>query len=193
MPASRDRIAGFTKTLKDKHGVEIVDSIDELLKRVDVVLLESVDGRPHLEQVKPVLKAKKPVFIDKHAAGSLADVLRIYELVKENNSPVFSSSSLRFAPEIAEIHGNAKIGDVIGCATHAPCELEEHHPDLFWYGVHGVENLFAVMGTGCESVSRVKMKDTDLVTGTWKDGRIGTFRGRAEKRIRHGRIRHKRH
>jgi hypothetical protein len=177
LPASRDRIAGFTATLKDKHGVEIVDSIDELLKRVDVVLLESVDGRPHLEQVKPVIKAKKPVFIDKPAAGSLADVLRIYDLAKANNVPVFSSSSLRFAAEIAALRDNAKIGDVIGCAVHAPCDLEEHHPDLFWYGVHGVENLYAVMGTGCESVSRVKTKDTDLVTGTWKGGRVGTFRG----------------
>ena len=177
IPSSRDRVEGFTKQLKEKYGVEIVDSIDELLKRVDVGLLESVDGRPHYEQVKPVLKAKKPVFIDKPVAGSLADALRIYDLAQANNVPVFSSSSLRFAPEIGKLAGNAKVGDILGCATHAPCEIEEHHPDLFWYGVHGVENLFAVMGPGCESVARTKTKDTDLVTGTWKGGRIGTFRG----------------
>ncbi len=177
IPASRNRVAGFTKELKEKYQVEIVESIDDLLKKVDVVLLESVDGRPHWEQVQPVLKAKKPVFIDKPAAGSLADVLRIYALAKENNVPVFSSSSLRFAPEIAKARGSAKIGQVLGCATHGPCEIEEHHPDLFWYGVHGVENLFAVMGPGCESVARLHTKDTDLVTGKWKDGRVGTFRG----------------
>jgi predicted dehydrogenase len=177
LPASRDRVAGFTAQLKDKFGVEIVDSIDELLKKVDVVLLESVDGRPHYEQVKPVLKAKKPVFIDKPVAGTLADALRIYDLAKESNVPVFSSSSLRFAPEVAKVRTNAKIGAVLGCATHGPCEIEVHHPDLYWYGVHGCENLFAVMGTGCESVARVHTRDTDLVTGTWKDGRIGTFRG----------------
>jgi hypothetical protein len=34
--------------------VEIVDSIDALLERVDVVLLESLDGRKHLEQIRPV-------------------------------------------------------------------------------------------------------------------------------------------
>ncbi len=177
LPASRDRIAGFTTQLKDKFGVEIVDSIDELLKKVDVVLLESVDGRPHLEQLKPVLKARKPVFIDKPVAGTLADALRIYDLAKEANVPVFSSSSLRFAPEIARVRTNPKIGAILGCATYGPCEIEAHHPDLFWYGVHGCENLFAVMGTGCESVARVHTKDTDMVTGTWKDGRIGTFRG----------------
>jgi Oxidoreductase family, NAD-binding Rossmann fold len=177
IPASRDRLVGFTKQLKEQYDVEIVDSIDELLKKVDVVLLESVDGRPHWEQVQPVFKAKKPVFIDKPVAGSLADVLRIYDLAKETGCPVFSSSSLRFAPEIGKLKDNSKLGAVIGCATHGPCEIEEHHPDLFWYGVHGVENLFAVMGTGCESVSRVKTKETDMVTGTWKYGRVGTFRG----------------
>src|SRR5436309_19767 len=41
IPASRDRIEGFTKTMREKYGVEIVDSIDELLKKVDVVMIES--------------------------------------------------------------------------------------------------------------------------------------------------------
>ena len=76
IPASRDRVEGFTSQLRDEFKVEIVDSIDALLEKVDVVLLESVDGRPHLEQVEPVLKARKPVFIDKPVAGSLADAVR---------------------------------------------------------------------------------------------------------------------
>jgi predicted dehydrogenase len=175
--ASRTRVKGFTQTLKEKYGVEIVDSIDALLPKVDVVLLESVDGRPHLEQVKPVLKASKPVFIDKPVAGSLADAIQIYDLAKQHKVPVFSSSSLRFAPEVVAAKGNDKVGERLGCLTYGPCALEPHHPDLFWYGVHGVETLYALMGTGCESVSRVQTKDTDVVTGVWKDGRVATFRG----------------
>jgi hypothetical protein len=177
LPASRDRVAGFTKQLREKYGVEIVDSIDALLAKVDVVLLESVDGRPHLDQVKPVFKAGKPVFIDKPVAGSLADAIRIFELAKEHNVPCFSSSSLRFSPGVQAVRDNPKLGAVLGCDTYGPCSLEEHHPDLFWYGIHGVETLFTIMGTGCESVVRVHTKDTDLVTGVWKGGRVGTFRG----------------
>jgi predicted dehydrogenase len=175
--ASRDRVAGFTKDLREKYEIEIVDSIEALLQRVDVVLLESVDGRPHLEQVKPVLKARKPVFIDKPVAGSLADAIRIFELAKEANVPCFSSSSLRFYPAIKKARTDPEIGAILGCDTYGPCSLEEHHPDLFWYGVHGCEALFTIMGTGCESVSRVHTAGTDLVTGKWKDGRVGTFRG----------------
>jgi predicted dehydrogenase len=177
IPASKDRIENFTKELHDKYGVEIVGSIDELLKKVDVVLIESVDGRPHLQQLAPVLKAGKKVFIDKPIAGSLADVLRIFQLSAEYKIPLFSSSSLRFSPGIAGVRKNPKVGKVIGCDAFGPCSLEPHHPDLFWYGVHGVESLYTIMGTGCKTVTRSHTKDTDFVTGVWADGRIGTFRG----------------
>src|SRR5437870_1221790 len=177
VPESWNRVAGYTKEIQQKYGVEIVDSIDALLEKVDVVFLESVDGRPHLDQVKPVFKAHKPVFIDKPVAGSLADALKIYRLAKESNTPCFSSSSLRFSPGILGMSQNSRVGKVLGCDAYGPCSLEAHHPDLFWYGVHGVETLFTIMGTGCVSVTRAHTKDTDLVTGTWKDGRVGTFRG----------------
>jgi hypothetical protein len=177
IPESKDRVAGYTKELRDKYHVEIVPSIDALLKKVDVVFLESVDGRPHLEQVKPVFKAKKPVFIDKPVAGSLADAIEIYRLAKESGTPCFSSSSLRFSTGIRTVRGNPKFGDILGCDAYSPCHLERHHPDLFWYGIHGVETLFTIMGPGCKSVTRTRTKNAEIVTGTWKDGRIGTFRG----------------
>jgi predicted dehydrogenase len=177
IPSSRDRVEGFTKTLREQYQVEIVPSIDELLKKVEVVLLESVDGRPHLEQVRPVLKAGKPVFIDKPVAGSLRDAVQIYDLAKQYKVPVFSSSSLRYYPGIQAAAQDPKFGGVVGCVAYGPCSLEEHHPDLFWYGIHGVETLFTIMGSGCESVARVHTKDTDVATGVWKDGRVGTFRG----------------
>ena len=74
-----------------KLGVEIVNSIPALLEKVDVVLLESVDGRIHLQEAAPVIKAGKPLFIDKPVAGSLADAIVIYELATKHNVPCFSS------------------------------------------------------------------------------------------------------
>lgn len=174
--ASATRLDKFVKQLRGMD-VEIVDSIDALLKKVDVVLLESVDGRPHLEQVKPVFAAGKPVFIDKPVAGTLADAVEIFRLAKEMKVPCFSSSSLRFGAEIFGVRTDPRVGDVLGCTTYGPCSLEPHHPDLFWYGVHGVEALFTIMGPGCVSVTRSHTKDFDVVTGIWKDGRLGTFRG----------------
>jgi predicted dehydrogenase len=177
IPSSRDRVAGYTSELKDKYGVAIVGTIDELLAKVDFVLLESVDGRPHLEQARPVFRARKPVFIDKPVAGSLADAIAIFDLARETGTPCFSSSSLRFGPGVVAMAHDPKLGEVVGCETFGPCELEEHHPDLFWYGVHGVESLYTIMGPGCESVARTHTDRADLAVGIWKDGRMGTFRG----------------
>lgn len=177
IPASRNRVAGYTTQLRGM-GIEIVDSIPSLLEKVDVVLLESVDGGPHPEQVKPVFEAGKRVFIDKPLAGSLADAVAIHELGKKHGVPWFSSSSLRFSPGILAMRlENDEVGKVIGCSAWSPCSLEPSHPDFYWYGVHGVEILFTIMGPGCESVARVHTGGADLATGLWKGDRIGTFRG----------------
>jgi Oxidoreductase family, NAD-binding Rossmann fold len=182
IPSSHDRVEGFTNDLREM-GIEITDSIDALLERVDVVLLESVDGRPHLEQARPVLAAGKPLFIDKPLAGSLADAVEIFALAEKHGTPCFSASSLRYSPATEAARQEEKIGKLLGCAAYSPCSLEPHHPDLFWYGVHGVETLFTIMGPGCQQVTRVQTDDTELVVGVWADGRIGTFRGlRAGKR-----------
>lgn len=173
--SSVSRVPGYTEEVK-KLGVEIVDSIDELVQRVDCVLLETNDGRPHLEQVLPVLKAGKPCFIDKPVAGSLADAVAIFHAAEEYKTPVFTSSSLRYTEGAQQLRAG-KYGAVYGCDTYSPCSIEKTHPDLFWYGIHGVESLFTVMGTGCEQVARVSTKDAEVVVGVWKDGRVGTFRG----------------
>jgi len=174
--ASASRVEGYTKELREKHGVTIYDSIEELCRHVDAVMLESVDGRPHLEQARPVIRAHKALYIDKPMAGSLKDALEIFRLAKEAGVPVFSSSSLRYGKTTQAVR-NGSIGKVLHAETSSPCHLERTHPDLFWYGIHGVESLFTVMGTGCESVKRGTTADGLIqVTGTWKGGRVGIYR-----------------
>jgi predicted dehydrogenase len=175
--SSATRLEKFTSELREKWGVEIVADIPALCARVDAVLLESVDGRKHLEQLRPILAARKPVFIDKPLAGSLAEAKEIVRLVQESGVPCFSASSLRFWSGVASLRRSDAVGEVLGCDAYSPCSIEPHHPDLYWYGVHGVEILFTLMGPGCEEVWRAQTKDYELVVGRWKDGRIGTFRG----------------
>ena len=173
---SWSRVDNFARQLQEKYGVKMADSVEELCGEVDAVLLESVDGRPHLEQARPVFKARKPAFIDKPVAGSLRDVIELARLAKESKTPWFSSSAYRFYDGMVELK-NTDVGAVRGAISYGPCELEPHHPDFFWYGIHATEALYTEMGTGCESVARVSTPNTDVATGIWADGRVGTLRG----------------
>jgi len=174
--ASATRIEGFTTELTTKWGVELVASIEGLCKKVDAVMLTSVDGRVHLQQVRPVLAARKPVFIDKPLAGDLRQAREILRLARQAGCPCFSSSSLRYASAVEGLR-RAEIGRILGAFAWGPAPLEPHHPDLFWYGIHAVEMLYTFMGPGCERVTRVHTDGADLVVGQWKDGRTGSVRG----------------
>jgi hypothetical protein len=169
------RVPEYTKKITTL-GVEVLDDLEAMIARVDAVLLETNDGRPHLAQALPVLRAGKPLFIDKPVAGSLADAIAIYRLAEHCGTPCFSSSALRFGSGTQQVRSGG-IGAVSGCDVFSPCVLEPTHPDLFWYGIHGCEALFTVMGTGCRQVTRLPMHDGEFVAGVWDGNRIGTFRG----------------
>ena len=185
IPKSLDRVPGFTKELRGM-SIKIIPSIEELLEQVDAVMLMSIDGRVHVDQLRPILAAKKNVFINKPLASNLVEVVTINRLAVEAGVPWFSTSTLRYAPDAVSITRDKKVGEVLGCSTYSPCALEPHHSDLFWYGIHGTELLYAIMGPGCETVSRVHTEGQELVTGTWKKGRVGTFRGIREGKPNYG-------
>ena len=156
--------------------MKAVPSIAELVREVDAIMIESVDGRTHLEQARAVLPAGKPVFIDKPFAGTLRDAFEIARLAREMKVPIFSSSALRFSPGLAKLKSPA-LGELRGAFSYGPAHRNPNHPDLFWYGVHAAEALYTVMGTGCRSLMRTTTEHTDVVTGTWSDGRVGVLYG----------------
>lgn len=170
--ASRDRIEKFSAELRETWKIPFVSTIRQLCPLVDGILLESVDGRVHLSQFRQAAACGKPVFIDKPLASTLADALAIDRTARAAHVPWFSSSSLRFGPI-----QRMRDADVTGALVWGPGPVEAHHQlDLSWYGIHTVEMLFTVMGTGVEQITRTCSPQADVVTGVWKGGRIGTLR-----------------
>ena len=178
-PDIEESMRELPKWVKDiqTYGVEIAKSPEDVLKRCDAVLIMSVDGRAHLEQLKPVFKTGKPVYVGRPLAASLADTVEIFRLAKESKTPIFSCSQHRFSPGFIGMKNHPEVGDVIGADVYGGCPREAHHPDLFWHAVHGIDTLYTIMGPGCVSVTRAATDTADVVTGTWSDGRVGTFRG----------------
>jgi predicted dehydrogenase len=174
---SWSRVDKFTEELRDKWNIDIVNDIPTLCSKVDAVLLESVDGRTHLEQVKPVFAAHKPVFIDKPLAGSYQEAKEIADLGKAAGVPWFTASSNRFWSETERLKNPEGIGHILAFDVLGPTSREPHVPPLFFYGVHAIEMLYQLMGPGCESVTMQTSGNQDVVVGKWKDGRLGVMRG----------------
>lgn len=174
LPESATRVAGFTTTLRDKYGVKIMATIPEVCAAVDAVMILSVDGRPHLEQAKDVIASGKPFFLDKPVAASLKDAVEIYQLAEKAKVPFFSSSATRWWPGVIEVATAEKL-PARSALVYGPAPELPFHPDLFFYGIHSVEALFTVMGSGCLSVERTSTPDSSVVTGTWEGGRLGTL------------------
>jgi len=177
LEASYSRVEGFKKEMVEKWGVELLSSVEEVVERVDAVLLESVDGRRHLQEVRPIIEAGKPVFIDKPLAANYKEAAEIIRLAEEKGCPLFSSSSLRFDANIVAIKKDPEMGQVNACDAFSPATLDPTNPGLFWYGVHGVEILYTFMGVGCQSVHCFSTDKYDVVVGMWPEGRVGTMRG----------------
>lgn len=174
--ASAERHTAYERELQEKWGVRVESSIEGLLEGVDAVMIESVDGRVHLEQARPVIAAGKPLFIDKPVAASLEHAVEIFKLAREAHVPVFSSSPYRFYDAFRDLQ-KADVGEVKSVISIGPAALEPSHPDLFWYAIHPTEALFALMGVGCQSVSRAQTETGEMVCGLWKDGRMGILHG----------------
>lgn len=172
---SRSRVEGFTASLRDEWGVQILDSPGAVAQACDAIMLTAVDGRAHLPLFTEIAPHGKPTFIDKPFTTTSSDAREIIDLAAKNRVPVMSSSSLRYAQPLVDALCND--GAVVGADCFGPMNIEPTQPGYFWYGIHSIEMLYAAFGPGCESVSVASNENFDVITARWRDGRLGTVRG----------------
>ncbi|MFD0713517.1 Gfo/Idh/MocA family protein [Paenibacillus sp. GCM10027626] len=188
---SYGRVQQYTDELSEHYQVAIVDSAEAVAEQCDAVLLESVDGRVHLELFKAIAPYGKPVFIDKPFTTSGAEAKEIFDIAARYQVPVMSCSSLRYSEGLTENLLSAQDSTIIGADCHGPMSLEPTQPGFFWYGIHSVEMLYRILGRGCLSVSVTTNDDYDVITGVWKDGRIGVVRGNRKGNYQFGALIHR--
>lgn len=174
---SHSRVAGFTCELQEKFGVQIVNSPEAAAEACDLLFIESIDGRVHLDQLRRTLPFRRPTFVDKPLAHTSAEAIEMFRLAREAGIPLMSTSSLRYAQPLSDALLDQQHGPIIGCDAFGPADELPGIPGLFWYGIHTAEVIYRVMGTGCVEVRTTRNTDGDLVVATWADGRIATLRG----------------
>lgn len=188
---SINRLPTITEDVR-KLGVQIVPSISDLREQCDAILLESVDGRVHLEQFRQIADWGKPVFIDKPLAVTHADAAAILDLAQKHNTPVMTCSALRYAQTFQEtLAQGAEDGEITGSDFYGPMALEPCCPGFFWYGIHTVEMLFAAMGDAWVQVQAERHGDHDLIRAMRADGSFGTLRGNRTGNVSFGGVVHR--
>jgi hypothetical protein len=172
LPDSYKRVDKFAEELRTQWNIEFVPDIPSLCRKVDGIMIESVDGRQHLEQVKQALACGKPLWIDKPLASSLEDAREIGRMAKAAGVRWFSASALRYGKDVDSM----KFADASGAVAWGAGPLGGDQLDLAYYAIHVVELLYAVMGAGCEEVTRTHTDGADVILGKWKGGRTGEVR-----------------
>ena len=157
-------------------GIEIVDAPEALADKVDAILVLHDNGSRHLEDVRRLAPLGKPLFIDKPLEASAAKAAELVRVCAENGCPVFSASSLRFSVEIQEALAGDGDGPIASAVTWSPFGQRPEVPGWFYYGVHAVEPLYTLMGTGCREVRCVRNDEGAVAVGLWNDGRLGVAR-----------------
>lgn len=171
------RIDGFREQVA-AAGVDLVGAPEELIGRVDAVLILSLCGSAHRDRVRPFLEAGVPAFVDKPFACSIADADDMVDQAEKSGTLLLHASALRFSSSVAALRDQiARVGPLQGLITYGPAKRDPFNPGLLHYGIHAIEVLYALMGTGCESVSCTHSEGSDIVTGRWRDGRLATLRG----------------
>lgn len=174
-PLSADRVEGFMANLAMEFGVRRMDSPEDVAASCDAILLASADGRTHLDQFRRIAPYGKPVYIDKPLALSTEDAKEIYQIAEQYQLPIMSCSALRYAQQITDELASGDSLSIIGAEVHGPLVVEPTQSYYYWYGIHSVELLYAIMGTGCSEVNVIATEEYDLIAAHWDDGRTGTI------------------
>jgi len=170
-----ERIPGFVKTLKDELKVEIVEKPEALIGKIDGLLLEGNDGSSHLPRAKPFIEAGIPVWIDKPLTWSVKDAEELANLAAKKKVPIFSASSLRYATEVQALKAEIEtIGAPVAVHTFGPQARKDNIPGWFFYGIHAVELLYALLGTGAGKIALTRGTKSETASAVWQNGAVGT-------------------
>ncbi len=170
-------------------GVKVTRSFEEAVEGVDGIMIEINDPSRHLEYFAKAAELGAPIFLDKPLADNLENGIKIYNIAKEKKIKAWSSSSLRFSPEIIECA--SKVDQPILASVFGALGRAAAGSSLIWYGIHTFEMLMTLMGSGAKSVY-AKEDDGGIVSIVeYEGGRrgiaecnsgMGNYGGRAQNK-----------
>ena len=154
----------------------IVKEPEDMIGQVDAAIVDHRHGKHHLPAAKPLLEAKLPLFIDKPFCYRTAEGKRFLTRAGELDVPVCSFSVLpKQTSFVAAQDAIQELGRILAVVSTGPCDLRSKYGGVFFYGIHPMELMVAVMGKRVKSVRNVGAKGAAVVRVTFTDGRMGVL------------------
>ena len=122
---------------ESKFGVHKCSSLEDICTKCDYLMVLYPDNpEKKFETIKKVIPFKKPIFVDKTFMNNYEEAQKTFDLAEKMGTPLFTSSSLRYANEVVEL-GNVDSLLVIAPSVH-----------LSDYWIHPLEIVVSKMGAG---------------------------------------------
>lgn len=152
-----------------QQGVAKAESIEQVVDECDCIVVLSPDNvERHEDLARLPLMSGKPVYVDKPFAPSLEVAKRMVELARNHNTPLMSSSALRFDSTVQ--NALSQIGDQPAnyMATFGPGTWEI-------YAIHQIEPIVTIMGTGAKRVMQCGNSNTNVMLIEYHDNPRAVF------------------
>ncbi|MDG0813491.1 Gfo/Idh/MocA family oxidoreductase [Cohnella rhizosphaerae] len=135
--AMKDKEDGVTnRDWCDSRGIELLDSIEEVVRSSDCLIVLSPDHPEFHEELSRLpLQSGKPTYIDKTFAPDRVTAVKLFELARLHGTPMYSTSALRFAEEYAAVDKDG----IAAISSWGPGRFEN-------YSIHQIEPIVHLMG-----------------------------------------------
>ncbi len=148
-----------------KNDVSWCDTIEEVIAQSDYLIVLSPDNpEQHEALAKLPLASGKPTYIDKTFAPGRAAALRLFEQAAQHDTPLYSSSALRYADE----YGDVERAGIQVISSLGPGSFEN-------YSIHQIEPIVALMGTDAKRVMFVGTEAAPSLLIEFAGGRQATI------------------
>jgi predicted dehydrogenase len=160
----------ISESIAGSGGIaHIADNLEDMIGKVDAVILSRDDPENHVALAKPFIDAGVPLYIDKPLAMTLKD-LAYFSAAHAQGKFIMSCSSTRYANECRAVKteltalGKPELITAVG------------KKDWLKYGVHLLEAVFALMDDPRPlSVRHVGEDQKDIVQVQFENGLMAVF------------------
>ncbi len=144
----------------------IAEKPEELMERVDAVMVVFRHGDLHAEYALPFIEASVPTWIDKPFTIKNEDARKLIQAAKKNNTLLTGGSTLKYINDVLmlknAVENGSRIGKVKSAVLNFPATINNEYGGIYFYGAHLVDMTMEAFGYNPVSVTASE-KDENVV------------------------------